>query len=226
MVYFRRRYTRRKGRAFGTRYRRRRLATFTRAIVNRVAELKVFTRSISVTPLPGLATWQFGSFLAGIKQGTSAEERIGSQIYVKKIVVMIKLSPLADTFEADQALAMFCRIMLYRNRQANGALPPWDSVWYSNTYSALRNVPNIRRISVLRDYMHSMQRLSLEDTVPTVSGTSVFQWTIYPRKNIQFSSNNGTVADILTNDYGIGWCASMANCCLVDAQWQVWFNDV
>lgn len=211
-----------------TRYRRRRLATFTRAIVNRVAELKAHTGESHVDGINVTMGWGFRSFLAGIDQGTTASTRIGNQIYIRKIEVMINLTPQGAAFEG-LAAGHFCRLILYRNKQTNGALPSYDILFNKDLYNSLRNVPNIRRIVISRDYMHSFQRLDLEAGAlpgPTVSGTSTFQWTIYPRRKIQYSSNASTVADILTNDLGIGWCGSHNACCRLDFQYQVWFNDV
>lgn len=229
MAYgYRRRRMRRRGGVFATRYRRRRLATFTRAIVNRVAELKAHTGDTGINGIDINMGWGFRSFLAGIDQGTTASTRIGNQIYVRKIEVMINILPYTPAFEG-QTPGHFCRLILYRNKQTNGSLPDFSILFNKNMYNSLRNVPNIRRIVITRDYMHSFQRLSLEDGAlpgPTITGTSTFQWTIYPRRKIQYSANTSSIADILSNDIGIGWSGSHNGCCRLDLQWQVWFNDV
>lgn len=230
MAYgYRRRRMRRKGGVIATRYRRRRLATFTRAVVNRIAE----TKSICVDASGSLVqkTWSFTSFLPGIVQGTTSSTRIGHQIYVRRIDIMIRIEPSASHMATGGSVGSdFCRLVLYRNRQTNGSLPSYGILFNHDTYNSLRNVPNIRRVSILRDYMHSMQRLGLTDTgsppVVSASGHTVFQWTIYPRRRIQYTSNAGDITSILSNDYGIGVSASSNNCCYFQVSYQVWFNDV
>lgn len=210
------------------RFRRSRRGLFqrTRTIVNRIAETKYLNVDAGAANAPS-TVWVFNTFFQGLVQGTGATNRLGSQIFLRRVDVMVTLYPVTADMISNRP-SEFCRLMIYRNKQCNSTAASYNLFFDTNDFDSLRSVPNIRRVSILRDYSHCMTTLTDTNAAgtATVAGSINFQWTVFPRKVIQFISNNGDITDLATNDYGFAFCSSNLGCCSIGLKYKLWFNDV
>lgn len=217
---YKRRYTRRRKYAKGA-VSRKRVAAIAKRVVTRMAEDKYLNTTIAT----GASTsWQFGTFLA-CSQGTTASTRLGETIRLKRIEVFLRVTPVTTMAVTGTQ----CRVILYHNKQAAGALPSAAMIFDANgTINATRNTDQVRRITVVRDIVHTMVVTAKTDGVASnwsVGPIGVFKWVIYPKKKIQYTSNAGTISDLLLDDYGLGFLSDGNSCCNVDARVKVIFCD-
>lgn len=176
----------------------------------------------TLTTGPSLTTWGFASPCFFIQQGTAANQRIGNKIYVKSIQFSCYMVPLVTMTGAG----VLCRFVVYHNKETVGALPTGLRIFVSDDVRSLRNTSNVPRFSILRDMTHSMVITSTNAaTVNGVGPTKLVQFTIYPKKVIDFTGTTGTIADLLKHDYGIGFCCSQAAACNVDVICKVQYSD-
>ena len=202
--------------------RRRRTPRVTKQLVRRtifsMAEKKYFDGSIGFPgpTLPGY-TWTYTSFIAGITQGTAANNRIGDKIIVHAIHMTLQIHPVNIPVGGT-----VCRYAVVHNKQANGALAAGNQgVFDTDGILANRYVPLLHRYSVLHDATHTMVKNSGGMGPPVVR-----QISVYPKKRVEFSSNVGTVSDLATDDYGWFICADdEAGCCQYYLRYKVIFSD-
>lgn len=176
--------------------------------------------------------WTFRSAIApgltnsvGIGQGTNYNQRVGDKIRLKKIVFTIRIIP------ADGAVggshSDYCRVVVYRNKQANGAVVTQAQVFDPITglnYASMhpRNLLLKDRITLTRDFTHQMV------LVGGGSGSGpemLMEVTITPKQVINYNGTSGVISEVLKNDYGIGFISSANDCCQIIINAQVVFTD-
>lgn len=224
----RRRTTRAKTKVSSARVRR---------VVFNMAEKKFFnqTMGVAATPLVVGATWQFFSTLCtnsttgsvvGIKQGTGASDRLGNKILLRQINFTIRMTP---TFASGMTDGCFCRVIVYKNKEAVGSVPTGADMFVLDVVDANRNIPLTPKLSVLRDLGHTMVTTAAvaASTPLAVGPVKLIKFSVFPNKIIDYSGgNSGAITDILKHDFGIGFCATEANACNVVCAVQSIFSDV
>lgn len=222
-------------RAFRRRTTKRRFRKSVTAITKRVLNRNLEHKFYQTVPCGSLvggvwlpatltgSTWVWASSIAGpnFVQGTDSSTRVGDRIMVNRIEYYVVIQPLVPI--VDDKNGFRCRLVCYHNKQCQGAVPSTTGVWDIDQLDTLRNVPNSGRISILRDYVHTMVPTAV--TTPATGGTTsaatvntagpIFtgRFNIYPRKKIQYISNAQSVAAVVKDDYGVGFIAEGANCC-------------
>lgn len=212
-------------------YRRKtkkaRLARVTKPVVKRIMnnmlEKKSKLTSLQVGANPD-GTWDFFSGLTGITQGTTASTRIGNRITVTSIrfTVMITLNAVSSPAGA------LCRCILYHNKEAVGAVPAVYGIFDQDNILANRNVAQLPRYSILRDYTHQLTPTAYDAANSNFAyGPPIkFVWTIYPRKVINFDGNSGTITDLFKDDYGFACAmAGPGGVCAMTVDAKVMFTD-
>lgn len=194
------------------------LGNYIKKVVTSLEEKKSAFASDFVSASPG-TSWSWVSFLAavnaaaGVTQGTAKNQRIGERIRLQKIefTVDIVMIPGGAT-NVDGAV---CRMVVYHNKQANGSLPSTTDVFNTSDFRATRNSTFENRYSILKDFVHSM-------TVTDAEGATVYggphlftTLTFYPKSPIDYTGSAGVIANILKNDFGVGYVADGASCCTI-----------
>lgn len=206
------------------------VAQIARRVINRNVETKykdfVLYGSTNVlsTAAPTLLsnTWGFSSACGVLSQGYTASQRIGEKVRIKRIELYFTVFPAVDAAMADGAL---CRFIVYHNKRANGAVPTGTDMFVIDAQHALRNSTKLGQLSILREYNHSLVMYSNNAGAAVSSGPAVqWKWTIYPKKTLQFQENNGSVADLFMDDYGVGYIGE-TNCCLARITGKLVFTD-
>ncbi len=167
---FRRRYTGRKRRRNFRYGRDRRSGMYGRfnKRAKSVLEKKFldFTIGTEVTPIEFSVagtilqgTTDTGTFL-NIAQGTKENERIGRKVIVTNvnwnICIRIKGRPLGTVVQQEAGWDV-CRIMLYIDKQCNGATASVANLIDLATTNAFRNIENTNRFIILHDKRYSLR---------------------------------------------------------------------
>lgn len=202
------------------------LGNYVKRVVTSLEEKKATAAALDFTSKSPSANWQFISGLAAanISQGTAKNQRIGERIKIWKIDFVFTIIPTpGSAFMTDGTC---CRFIIYHNKQANGAIPVSSQLWNTDTEAATRNITFVNRISVLKDFTHSMVATSQNaGTVLTAGPKLLTTVTIYPKAKISYQGSTGTISDILKDDYGIGYVTEAAGCCSMACNVQVHYTD-
>lgn len=169
-------------------------------------------------------TWGRSSALTGISLGTGSQNRIGDRIFVKRIQFHITIVPEVNNAMGDGAR---CRVAVYHNKIANGALPAVLNIWDYDRIDTMRNTNKSEALSVLRDHYHQMVATSVDATsnIASVGPQLTFEWNIYPRKRVSFQDGTANITSILQDDYGFMVCADTAACCNVLCVRKIFYTD-
>jgi len=204
-------------------FRRKSVRAKVKRVLFSMAEKKYFESSGTVATIP--ATWTSDSVIDGLGQGTAATNRIGNKIYVHKIVITLLLAPV---FSGVNANGSVCRVAMYHNKEASGALPgATPAIFESDSIIANRYVPKLPQYTLLSDKTATMVISATNGaTYNAAAGKVVYRICVYPKKRIDFQSNAGTISDLFKDDYGLAYIADSNVCCSLQWKSQVVFSDV
>ncbi len=153
------------------------------------------------------ATWAFfgTGTINNIATGTGESGRIGRKITVKKVMWKYTVT-LPDTTVAASTRDTV-RLVLYLDKQCNGATAAQATMWQSDNYHTFRNLENSARYRILHDKV-----IDLNSQAGGTSGAGVHQFgadsvsgTFYHDCTIpiEFSSTTGAITEIRSNNLNI-----------------------
>ncbi len=153
----------------------------------------------------------FDDSLNHIAQGVTESERLGRKVVIHSLHLKGKVSSVAVTTIGDTGNRY--RILIYQDKQANGATAAVTDVLETATIDSFRNLSNIGRFRVLYD---KTKNLILPAYVQTAAGTfsstrNSYQQSVNVRLNIPIEFDNtfvdGRIGTIRSNNIGIlGLC--------------------
>ena len=183
-------------------------------------EKKFFDLDIQSTSIANTATLLLTSgvepdthTIVGIPQGTTESTRIGrkctiTNIYARLVFEFNSLSE-ADLTAADDAHEVL-RVIMYWDKQANGAAAAAVDILETNKWSSFRNLANQKRFTFLYDKTYNWQTNVIaagngtandSQTVPKVYTVKISKKVFIP---IEFLLTTGAlVSNIATNNIGI-----------------------
>lgn len=219
-------------------YRRRRFAkrrfnASVKRVVTSLAEKKFSSGAVALAYTSPTA-WLMSSALAGttvgtgggpygVSQGSGVGNRIGNSIRLNKIEFQVTVVPQPGTVNIAGEM---CRMILYHNKQPNGAVITPTQVFDTDAINSLRNENERPRVTILKDMIHHMQPTSSASAqTVTSTGFTTFKWTIYPKTVVQYSDGFAAITSVLTNDYGIGVISTRAGCCQFAIGVKVFYSD-
>lgn len=199
----------------------------TKKVLKAQAEKKAHTYRV-FNATANAVTWTIKSFLGdttnGIGQGVSIEDRIGDKIRLAAIHFAVRIIPAGVMPDTN---GNFCRMVVYHNKQADGALPTATELFNSDEVVSLRNHRYRDRLSILKDFTHQMVVTGTNGATQVTSGPEFFgTFSIYPKQIISYTGADGFLADISKHDYGFAFCGDAASCCNATVWSQVVFTDV
>ncbi len=167
------------------------------------------------------------------QQGTGLSNRIGNRVIVKKIRLKGYIQWAVNS-TANTSCGDFCRVMIVKDMQSNGAqFTPGNVVagvtgdqdlWFQNTAS-------FGRFQVLKDFTIRRPSVSLGGTTGFSAEDSWVPWkkNINLNDTVKFNGGNaGTIGDVVDNSYHI-LCVSANNALNtlvnLDYNCRVVFND-
>lgn len=201
---------------------KKRVVGIVKRVVNSNVEKKFWNIDL-YTAQAAATTWSFQSACAGLVQGTTASTRLGNKVKLHRIDFLIAVLPAVG---AAMANGTRCRLILYHNRAANGALPTATALFDTNDCISLRNETQRTKFTIMREYVHNMSALTITsaDVLASAGPPAQFIWSIYPKHTLTYTANTGTSTDLLTHDYGFGFVAD-DTCCAVTCKTKMVFTD-
>ncbi len=140
-----------------------------------------------------------------IVQGTGENERIGRKCVVKSIHIKgdVELPTLAG---AGGGNFDRCRIIVYVDKQANGATAAVTDILQSADILSHRNLSNTGRFTVLQDQVWNVNQGPAAGDGGANDYTGKFlTWSMYKQLNlpIEFSAAAGALAELRSNNIGL-----------------------
>jgi len=204
------------------------LGPMVRKINTQLYEKKAFTW-VPFANAATVSTWTVKSLLGStgagnrIGQGTDYNQRVGDKIRLSRIHVSLRIQPQSVMPDAN---GNFCRVIVYHNKQANGAAPTATQIFNTDDVLSLRNHLLRERITILKDFVHQMVVTGTNAGANLTAGPEYFgTFTIYPKQIISYNGSTGEITEILKHDYGMAFATDTAACCVVNVQAQVVFTD-
>jgi len=150
----------------------------------------------------------FPTLIAGIVQGTTDNTRIGGKICVTN--VNCRGFRNMASYGTAAFFGGYLRVVLYIDKQCNGANALVTDILQSATINAFRNMNNLDRFIILKDKMY---KTSIDATNALHTDTSRQYWKINTRGKweISFSGNTGGIADLRSLNIGMFYITSDPN---------------
>ncbi len=143
----------------------------------------------------------------GIAQGVTESQRIGRKCTIKKIGWRYKILLPAEDAGATPTNGDSVRVILYLDKQCNGATAQVTDIMEGTNYHNFLNLANSNRFVILMDRMHEMSTKGLASDGAGVVSSSGWRTENTFYKNceipIEFSSTTGALGEIRSNNLGI-----------------------
>ena len=164
--------------------------------------------SIDATYTVLSGTISAGSFL-GIVQGTTESQRIGRKVVITDLHWYIRLqrpNAAPTTTNRSDETASTCRIVLYIDKQCNGAAATGSQLFQIDDFLSFRNIENTGRFVILHDRKYSVPQqlyMTHDGTNDIQALGDTFQWREIHWKGflpIEFNSTTGAISEIRSNN--------------------------
>ncbi len=161
----------------------------------------------AVFDVPIKATGGVTSNLIGIRRGSGEADRIGRKIVIISIDLVYKLNLLSSDEVHPPLFGEIIRVILYLDKQCNGAAAVTSDLLESNVWYDFPNTKSEYRMVFLMDRFHSINYLSMASesagTVTQAQVREVYTWGMTCNIPIEYSGANGVIADINSNIIGM-----------------------
>ncbi len=143
-----------------------------------------------------------------IAQGVIESTRVGRKCVLRKVQWRYDIDLPLEQDQADLGQGDIVRVIMYIDKQANGATAAITDILESADYQSFRNLTNSGRFRILLDKTHSInRRVAMTDgantsaTPEVVTGTH----TLFKTINIplEFSAGTGAITEIRSNNLGV-----------------------
>ncbi len=145
-----------------------------------------------------------------IAQGNTESERIGRKLTVRKINWKYEVRLAAVQNQADPPNGDLVRVILYQDKQTNGATALVADILESADYQSFRNLANLGRFNILMDRTHRIgEAMAQTDGTNTGSYPIVHAgpFGLYKACNIPIEYDNsattGVITSIKSNNIGV-----------------------
>ncbi len=161
-----------------------------------------------------------------IAQGTTESQRIGRKCVVRSINwrMNILLPNAANLTSTNDEV----RIILFLDKQTNGAAATVTGILESANYQSFNNLSNKSRFRTLMDRVYAMNAMAgAGDGTANDAAGVVMHDTLFKRVNIplEFDSTAGAITELRSNNIGVLLISKSARCTL-DSKIRLRFSDV
>lgn len=187
-------------------------------------ELKFFDGSKGNTNLSATGAILDDSLLE-IAAGTGESNRIGRKITVKKISIRGFFK--AATATASANTGNRCRIIVYLDKQANGATAAVGDILEDADINGFRNLTNVGRFYVLYDKIMNVNNLAGAGNGTTDNyGEAHYGFQMHKSCSIpiEYSGTAGAITEFASNNIGVLAIDEESNAA-IQYRWRVRFTD-
>ncbi len=167
-------------------------------------ELKWVDADLDVAALTAAAQFiPSTGILNTIAQGTGESQRVGRKCVIKKIQLKYNLNLFAGISQANHDDV---RVILYLDKQANGAIGTVATILQTDNFQSFRNMENVGRYVVLMDRLHIMNHSAAGGNGTAIETcTKTTNHSFYKDCNIpiEYSGANGTIDEVRSNNLGL-----------------------
>lgn len=148
-----------------------------------------------------------------VAQGVGENQRIGRKMTIKSLSMHINVTMPSEQDVADLSTGDVIRLLVFVDKQANGALPAVTDLLETAVYDSFYNLSNTGRFRFLADEIFIFNR-QVASTDGTNTGSTP-QMEQYIRRHyklnlpIEFSDTGGVIADVRTNN--LAWLSISKN---------------
>lgn len=138
-----------------------------------------------------------------IAAGTGESQRVGRKVWIKKIQMKYTVTLSATSGATIGAAKDRVRVILYHDKQCNGAIPAASIILQTVTVNGFRNMENIGRFNILYDKIHVMNiTAAAGDGGANDTPVIARQGQFYKNCNIpiEYSGTAGTIGEIRSNN--------------------------
>lgn len=142
-----------------------------------------------------------------IPQGITEVQRIGRKCTIKSINWKYRLDIPEIDAQADAGNGDVVRIIVYLDKQTNGATAAVTDILETNDEHSFRNLANVGRFTILMDKMHVLLYGTLaSDGAGLVSSAAVIrEYSFYKKCDIpiEFNAAAGVLTEMRSNNIGV-----------------------
>ncbi len=184
---------------------RDRVGGFYGRYAGRGAELKFLDTTVNDAIVA--ATGGITDTVLVIPQGVTESERVGRKCMLRQIHWRYQVSLAERDAVADPVAGDSLRIILYQDKQCNGATAAIGDVLATASVRSFRDLANTGRFNILMDKIHNINYMTLaSDGAGVVSQAEHVQNYTYTKLcnlPIEYSSTTGAIGEIKSNNIGI-----------------------
>lgn len=142
-----------------------------------------------------------------IPQGVTESERIGRKCTLRSIAWRFNISLAEQDAIATPAAGDVVRVLLYLDKQANGATSVITDIWEVADWQTFNNLANSGRFKTIMDrtYTINYKTLASDNAAVVSSANCTVEDSFYKKINIplEFSASTGAITEIRSNNLGV-----------------------
>ncbi len=161
-----------------------------------------------------------------IAQGVTESERIGRKCVVESINWRYAVGLVSEVGAGAQD-ADTVRVILYWDKQTNGAVATVTGILETDDYQSFRNLANGGRFTILMDKTLSFNpRAGAGDGAANDWPATIMNYTFYKKCNIpiEYDSVNGVLTELRSNNLGV-LLLSKKGLCSFESNLRIRFSD-
>ncbi len=166
--------------------------------------------------------------LNAIAQGVTEVTRVGRKCTIRSINARFDILLNDQQDLGDPPSGDIVRVILYLDKQANGATAAVTDILESADYQSFNNLANKSRFRTLMDRTYSMNyKLAAPDGANTASyGETPIHDSFFKKVNIpiEFDATTGAITEVKSNNIGL-LLLSKAGSCQFNSKWRLRFSD-
>ncbi len=164
-----------------------------------------------------------------IPQGVTEIQRIGRKCTIKSLNWRYQITLFNQDAVAAPLVGDTIRVILYLDKQCNGATAAVTGILESDNFQSFRNLANSSRFQVLMDKEHSINyAAAASDNAAVISQPgAVRHYSFYKTCTIplEFDSTTGALTEIRSNNLGVLILSDQGAVCGFESKMRLRFSD-